>query len=210
MFQFKIDTSPGLWKKIFKCFVAYEIASILILIPKVSQSIGGNVPYLVVLGTIFFNASGTAGNQIVEMILNVLTMTLAMVWCLLFYYLCTLYNTHAAIDHSLYWNGAGVIAALSFFICVLVTAYCRLKYPRLFIPALQGFTMPFFGLTKGIYSTEFNALNTIGNFYPVLVGGAIALLVNLLIWPETASKNSEYCYPFFNLLIQLNSCALLP
>lgn len=179
-----------LWKRIIKCTIAYEIGTIIILIPRVSANVGV-VPYLVTLGTLFFNASGTAGNQMVEMVLNVLVMLPAVIWCAIISYLCTIYNSHIE-SHSLYSNGAGIIASIAFFISVFVTAYYRLKYPRLFIPALQGFTIPFFGLTKGIYNTEFNLLSIIGIFYPVLIGGGIALFVNLIIWPETAAKVSEY------------------
>jgi hypothetical protein len=179
----------GLWKKIIKCTIAYEIGTILILIPEVSKHVGV-VPYLVTLGTLFFNASGTAGNQMVEMVLNVLVMLPAVIWCAIISYLCTIYNSHIE-SLSLYSNGAGIIASIAFFISVFVTAYYRLKYPRLFIPALQGFTIPFFGLTKGIYDKEFNLMSIIGIFYPVLIGGGIALFVNLMIWPETAAKVSE-------------------
>ncbi|KAG0766962.1 hypothetical protein G6F16_004744 [Rhizopus arrhizus] len=148
----------------------------------------GVVPYLVILGTLFFNASGTAGNQVVEMILNIVTMLFPAIWCAIISYLCTLYNSN---NQGLYWNGTGAIASIAFFLSVFLTAYYRLKYPRLFIPALQGFTLPFFGLTKGIYDTHFDVMSIVGIFYPVLIGGAIALLVNLVLWPETAAKLSE-------------------
>ncbi|KAG1039543.1 hypothetical protein G6F43_012474 [Rhizopus delemar] len=182
-----IKTDRTLWKKIIKCTVAYEIASILILIPKVESNVGV-VPYLVILGTLFFNASGTAGNQVVEMVLNIVTMLFPAIWCAIISYLCTLYNSN---NQGLYWNGTGAIASIAFFLSVFLTAYYRLKYPRLFIPALQGFTLPFFGLTKGIYDTHFDVMSIVGIFYPVLIGGAIALLVNLILWPETAAKLSE-------------------
>lgn len=179
-----------LWKRIIKCTIAYEIGTIIILIPKVSENVGV-VPYLVTLGTLFFNASGTAGNQMVEMVLNVLVMLPAAIWCAIISYICTIYNSHIE-SQSLYSNGAGIIASIAFFISVFVTAYYRLKYPRLFIPALQGFVIPFFGLTKGIYNREFAVMSIVGIVYPSLIGGGIALLVNLIIWPETAAKVSEY------------------
>ncbi|KAI8370645.1 uncharacterized protein BYT42DRAFT_502361 [Radiomyces spectabilis] len=125
------------------------------------------------------------------MMLNVLMMVPAAIWCAIMLYLCTLYNTALQNGAPLYFNGAGVIAALSFFICVFVIAYLRLRYPRLFIPSLQGFTIPFFGLTKGIYDTSFSVMNIVNILYPVLIGGAIALIVNLCLWPETAAKASE-------------------
>lgn len=178
-----------LWKKIIKCTIAYEIGSIIILIPQVNENVGV-VPFLVTLGTLFYNASGTAGNQIVEMGLNVVMMVPACIWCALVSYLCTLYNQHIE-SANLYPFGAGIIAAIAFFMCIFVTAYYRLKYPRLFIPALQGFVIPIFGLTSGIYNKQFNVMSIVGIFYPSLIGGAIALLTNLLIWPETAAKVSE-------------------
>ncbi|CAO3701474.1 unnamed protein product [Rhizopus stolonifer] len=181
-----INTDRTLWKKIIKCTIAYEIATILILIPKVEANVGV-VPYLVILGTLFFNASGTAGNQVVEMALNVGMMLIPAIWCAIISYLCVLYNNNP----NLYSNGPGVIAALAFFLSVFITAYYRLKYPRLFIPALQAFTLPFFGLTKGIYNKTFDVMSIVGIFYPVLIGGAIALAVNLVLWPETAAKLSE-------------------
>jgi hypothetical protein len=180
-----------LWKIITKCVIAYEIATVLVLIPAFYR-IAGSPPYLVPLGTLFFNASGTAGNQIMGMLLNVLTMTPAAFWSGVIVKLCTVYN-HARLNGhpELYSNGAGIIGAIGFGICVFVTAYYRLKYPRLYIPALQGFTMPFFIITLGAYKTEFNILDVVNTFYPVLIGGAIALIVNLVLWPETAAKAAE-------------------
>ncbi|OBZ87882.1 hypothetical protein A0J61_04069 [Choanephora cucurbitarum] len=179
-----------LWKKILKCVIAYEIATILILIPAVNK-IAGNPPYLVPLGTLFFHPSGAAGNQVMMMALNVIMMLIPAIFTGIISYLCVCYNQALVTHPSLYSNGAGVIAAISFCICVFVIAYYRLKYPRLFIPALQGFTLPFFVLTRDIYGTEYNVLNVINTVYPVLIGGAIALLCNLLLWPETAAKTAE-------------------
>lgn len=179
-----------LWKKIFKCAIAYEIATILILIPSVLK-VAGSPPYLVPLGTIFFNASGTAGNQIIGMILNTLMMLIPAIWSAIISFLCTVYNRARETNPALYSNGAGIIAALGFSICVLTIAYVRLKYPRLYMPALQGFTLPFFSLTKGIYGTHFDIMTILGSFYPVLWGGLIALMCNLVFWPETAAKASE-------------------
>lgn len=188
-----IKTDRVTWKKIIKCAIAYEIGTILILIPQVAYKVGGSVPYLVVLGCLFFNASGTAGNQIVEMALNVFVLVPSCIWCGIIAYICTIYNRHIESD-SLYWNGASIIAALGFFIAVFVISYIRLKYPRLFIPCLQGFVIPFFGLTRGIYGTEYSVMSIVDIFYPVLLGGGIALLVNLVIWPETAAKVSEQSF----------------
>ncbi|KAI9281639.1 hypothetical protein BY458DRAFT_531528 [Sporodiniella umbellata] len=121
------------------------------------------------------------------MTLNVGMMLIPAIWCAIISYFCVLYNNNP----NLYSNGAGVIAALGFFLSVFFTAYYRLKYPRLFIPALQAFTLPLFGLTKGIYDKQFNVMSIVGIFYPVLIGGAIALVINLVLWPETAAKVSE-------------------
>ncbi|KAI8640155.1 Fusaric acid resistance protein-like-domain-containing protein [Parasitella parasitica] len=186
-----LKDNKELWKKILKCTIAYEIGTIIILIPQINQTM--TVPYLVTLGTLFYNASGTAGNQIVEMALNVLMMVPACIWCAVISYLCTLYNRRIE-PANLYGNGAGAIASIAFFICVFIIAYFRLKYPRLFIPALQGFVIPFFGLTSGIYKQEFDVMSVVGIFYPTLIGGVIALLTNLLIWPETAAKVSENAF----------------
>lgn len=184
-----LDLNINLWKKIIKCTIAYEIATVIILIPEVSQDIGA-VPYLVTLGTLFFNPSTTAGNEISQMALNLMCLVPACLWTGIISYICTVYNSH--IDSaSLYSNGAGIIAGIAFSISVFITAYLRLKYPRLFVPTLQGFIIPFFGLTKGIYNEKFDIMNILGIFYPVLIGGSIALAVNLVLWPETAAKLSE-------------------
>lgn len=179
-----------LWKKVVKCVIAYEISTILILIPAFIK-VAGTPPYLVPLGAIFFHASSTAGNQLMNMILNLIMIIFPAIWCGLLYYLCTIYNNARLNGANLYSNGPAVIASLGFGIIVFVVAYLRLKYPRLYNPALQGFPLPIFVLTKYIYATEFNVMNVVGTCYPVLIGGFIALLCNLLIWPETAAKASE-------------------
>ncbi|KAI8060171.1 hypothetical protein BC940DRAFT_371499 [Gongronella butleri] len=185
-----LRTDSGTWKKVVKCTVAFEIAIIFMLVPRISQNVG-QVPYLLVLGTLFFNPSVTVGSQVVDILLNIMTMLPAAVFCGLMCYLCTLYNRALVYTPSLYANGAAVIAALSFFVCVLVLAYLRLKYRRLFVPMLQGFTMPFFILTRTFNQATFNIMSVVSIFYPVLIGGGIALLVNLCLWPETAAKASE-------------------
>lgn len=183
------DKNKALWKKIIKCTIAYEICSIITLLPQINETI--TVSYLMILGALFFNPSTTAGFQVIEMSLNLCLMVSTAIYCAIIVYLCTLYNSHIE-SASLYSNGAGIICAIAFFLSTWVIAFLRLKYPRLFVPTLQGFVVTFFCLTSvNIYSTQFNVMSIIGIFYPTLSGGVIALIVNLCLWPETAAKDSE-------------------
>ncbi|KAL0089284.1 Fusaric acid resistance protein-like-domain-containing protein [Phycomyces blakesleeanus] len=126
------------------------------------------------------------------MILNIGMMIIPVIWSAIVAYLCTLYNRALLNGHKgLYSNGAGVIAGIGFGISMMGIAYYRLKYPRLYIPALQGFTIPMFALTKGIYNTSFNIISIVDIFYPIIMGGALALLTNIFLWPATASKSFE-------------------
>jgi hypothetical protein len=178
-----------LWKKIIKCTVAYEAANVIILIPQVYQTV--TVAYLMPIGALLFNPSSNSGAQVLEMLLYLMFQVSAAIFSAIIVYLCTLYNRNIE-SASLYSNGVGIIAAIAFFFATIVIAYYRLKFPRLFIPSLQGFVVTFFCLTaNGIYSTQFNIMSIVGIFYPTLGGGVIALLVNLLLWPETAAKTSE-------------------
>ncbi|KAL0081889.1 Fusaric acid resistance protein-like-domain-containing protein [Phycomyces blakesleeanus] len=119
-------------------------------------------------------------------------MIIPAIWSAVLVYLCTLYNRARLNGHEeLYSNGAGVIAGIGFGISMMGVAYYRLKYPRLYIPAFQGFTTPMFALTKGIYETSFNIMSIVGIFYPIIMGGALALLINIVLWPATASKSFE-------------------
>ncbi|KAI7907703.1 uncharacterized protein BX663DRAFT_491781 [Cokeromyces recurvatus] len=189
-------SNKEVWKKVIKCTIAYEIGTIIALIPQVYNS-KGIVPFLIPLGTLFFNASGTAGNQIAEMLLDIIIIIPVCIWCSIISYLCTIYNKRLAevpSSSSLYSNGAGVIASIAFFICLFAIGYLRMKYPRLAIATLIGSVVPFFSLTKGIYKTEFSIMSIVGIFYPTLIGGGIALLINLTLWPETAAKASEISF----------------
>jgi hypothetical protein len=181
----------SLWKKVFKATLAYEICSILCLIPKVAAAMGA-VSYLLPLGALFFHAGTTIGCQIEQIWLNFCMMVLSALWCGIIGYLITLYN-RALIDYGvpLYYNGGSVIAAIAFFICVFVIAYYRLKYPRLFTPSLQAFVVVFFTLTKQLDATSYSILSLLTIMYPTLLGGGIALVINLAIWPETAAKIFE-------------------
>lgn len=181
----------SLWKKVFKATLAYEICSILCLIPKVAAAMGA-VSYLLPLGALFFHAGTTIGCQIEQIWLNFCMMLLSAIWCGIIGYLITLYN-RALIDYAvpLYSNGGSVIAAIAFFICVFVIAYYRLKYPRLFTPALQAFVVVFFTLTRQLDATSYSILSLLTIVYPTLIGGGIALVINLAIWPETAAKVFE-------------------
>ncbi|KAI8982478.1 Fusaric acid resistance protein-like-domain-containing protein [Mycotypha africana] len=125
------------------------------------------------------------------MMLNVGMMIPCAVWSGLVTFFCTLYNRALLSNPHLYHNGAGFIGAIGFAICVFTTAYVRLKYPRLLVPTLQGFTMPFFIITLGAYKTDYDVLETIRTVYGCIIGGVIALIVNLTIFPETAAKAAE-------------------
>jgi len=168
----------------------------------------GSVSYLLPIGALFFHAGTTIGCQIEQIWLNFFLMVIAAVWCGVIGYLITLYN-HARIDLGipLYDNGGSVIAAIAFFLCVFVIAYYRLKYPRLFTPALEAFTLPFFTLTKQLSSTSYSIMMLLTIVYPSLIGGGVALLVNVLIWPETAAKNFEESLSnaFYSTRLVLNS-----
>ncbi|ORX56191.1 hypothetical protein DM01DRAFT_1334689 [Hesseltinella vesiculosa] len=113
------------------------------------------------------------------------------IYCAFFGYLCTLYNAQRHSHPHLYAHGDAVIASLSFFIAILVMAYLRLRYRRFFVPMLQGFTLPFFGLTRNFNSDTFNVMNTVSTVYPMMIGAGIGLFVNCCLWPETAAKASE-------------------
>jgi hypothetical protein len=181
----------SLWKKVFKATLAYEICSVLCLVPEFAAAMGP-VSYLVPLGALFFHAGSTIGCQIEQIWLNFCMMVLSAIWCAIIGYLITLYNRARIIyGVSLYYNGGSVIAAIAFFICVFVIAYCRLKYPRLFTPALQAFVVPFYSLTKQLDATSYSMYMIFTVVYPTLVGGGIALAINLVFWPETAAKNFE-------------------
>jgi hypothetical protein len=187
-----ITQKSTLWKRVIKATIGYEICTILCLVPAVASALGA-VPYLLPLGALFFHAGTTIGCQIEQIWLNFFLMIIAATWCGVIGYLITLYN-HARINLGvpLYDNGGSVIAAIGFFLCVFVIAYYRLKYPRLFTPSLEAFTLPFFTLTKQLDSTSYSIMMLLTIVYPSLIGGGIALLVNILLWPETAAKNHEY------------------
>ncbi|KAJ2958862.1 hypothetical protein NQZ79_g5572 [Umbelopsis isabellina] len=186
-----ITQKSTLWKRVIKATIGYEICSILCLVPAVASALGA-VPYLLPLGALFFHAGTTIGCQIEQIWLNFFLMIIAATWCGVIGYLITLYN-HARVNMGipLYDNGGSVIAAIAFFLCVFVIAYYRLKYPRLFTPSLEAFTLPFFTLTKQLDSTSYSIMMLLTIVYPPLIGGGIALLVNILLWPETAAKNHE-------------------
>lgn len=130
--------------------------------------------------------------KVTEIILNVMFMIPSAVFCGLVGYFCTLYNQARENGVSLYSNGAAVIASMGFMVCVFVIAYYRVKYPRLFTASLQGLPLPFFALTRNIiFGTSYDVLLPIGIVYPTLIGAAIAFVVNIVVFPETAAKQSE-------------------
>ncbi|KAH8551931.1 hypothetical protein BGW37DRAFT_492938 [Umbelopsis sp. PMI_123] len=182
---------PSLWKKVIKATIGYEICNILCFVPQVAQALGP-VPYLLPLGALFFHAGTTIGCQIEQIWLNFCMLLLSAIWCGLFGYLITLYNRARIIyGVPLYDNGGSVIAAIAFYISVFAIAYYRLKYPRLFTPAWQAFILPFFNLTKQLDATSYNIVFLLTIIYPQLIGGGIALVINIVIWPETAAKNFD-------------------
>ncbi|KAI9269038.1 hypothetical protein BDA99DRAFT_557804 [Phascolomyces articulosus] len=196
------SNNKQVWRKVLKCAIAYEIATIFLLIPQVLK-IFIHVPYILVLATLFFNAAGTTGGQISELLLNLVVLIPAAIFCSIITYCITVYNGHLETNPSsgLYSNGAAIIASLAFFICVFCISYCRVKYPRLFMAALQSMPLPFFCFTRDIYVTKFDVMMPAGIVYPLIIGCGIALVVNHCLWPETAAKASETT--FGNSLVAL-------
>ncbi|KAI8146438.1 hypothetical protein BJV82DRAFT_643173 [Fennellomyces sp. T-0311] len=127
--------------------------------------------------------------MISELLLNLIVLIPAAIFCSTITYLLTLYNSH--LGDGLYRNGAAVIASLAFFVCVFGVSYYRVKYPRLFLAALQSMPLPFFCFTRDIYVTQFDVMLPAGIVYPLIIGCGVALVVNLCLWPETAAKASE-------------------
>ncbi|OZJ07012.1 hypothetical protein BZG36_00115 [Bifiguratus adelaidae] len=181
------------WKlcqKVIKAAFAYMIASILCIVPQVQPHLGV-VAYLVPLGTIYFHSAMTLGSQLEQIVLNIIMLVPSAIYCGVIGYLCTLYNAARESHPGLYSNGACVIAGISFFLDVAFFAGIRIKYPRFFLASLQAFVVPFFALTRQVLSSQYDISFLFGIIYPLLIGAAIALLVNIVLWPETANKNLE-------------------
>jgi hypothetical protein len=47
-------------------------------------------------------------------------------------------------------------------------------------------TVQIFSMTRGVFETQMDWKLPLSFGIPLLIGGAISLLVNLVVWPETA------------------------
>ncbi|ORZ16323.1 hypothetical protein BCR42DRAFT_465619 [Absidia repens] len=125
------------------------------------------------------------GAQIDATVTSVLGLVLAVLWAFAALSAATTYNQHHLATH--YDDPVGkVIPGLFLFVGVFFAQMLRQGLPKFYFFSLQFMIVQIFTMTRGVFETQMNWQLPLTFGIPLLIGAAISLLVNLVVWPETA------------------------
>ncbi|KAI7906491.1 uncharacterized protein BX663DRAFT_529215 [Cokeromyces recurvatus] len=124
------------------------------------------------------------GAQFDATVTAVLGVVIAVLWSFAGLASSVAYNLHHS-DHELHPNG-NIINACFLFVGVFWSQILRQIYPKFHFFSLQFMIIQIFTMTRGLHYVVIPFKLPLNYGIPLLIGHAISLLVNLLIWPETA------------------------
>lgn len=157
-------------RRVLKCSLAYFLATLFILIKPVANALGP-APFLCATGMLFSHPGRTVGAQVD-------TTAMACMGILL----------------SVAYGMGGVAVSASghrpytciFLFCGIFTASAlRQQWPRFFFFSLHFMVLQIFILT----ALGPNLILPLKYGIPMLIGCGVSLLVNLVVWPESATDN---------------------
>ncbi|KAI8391655.1 Fusaric acid resistance protein-like-domain-containing protein [Radiomyces spectabilis] len=173
--------SSRIVRRVLKCTLAYFIATLFSLIHPLARAMG-QAPYLACTGTLFSHPGRTIGAQIDATVTSSIGTCLGIIYGLGILAATVAYNTHHPDSISV----GGAITALLFLLGVFVAQLIRQAYTKLYFFTSQFMVVLLFSLTHGLGYTSVPMTLTFEWGIPLVVGAFISLIVNVLIWPESA------------------------
>ncbi|KAI8984474.1 hypothetical protein BDF20DRAFT_392181 [Mycotypha africana] len=175
--------SSRIVRRVLKCSIAYFIASLFCLIDPLSHSIG-IAPFLAVTGMLFSHPGRSMGAQFDATVTAVLGVVAAVLYAFIGMECTVAYNKSHASTDSL--SNGRAINAFFLFLGIFLAQILRQIYPKFHFFSLQFMIIQIFSMTRAFDYTIAPLDLPLQYGYPLLIGHAISLFVNLFIWPETA------------------------
>lgn len=169
-------------RRVLKCTVAYFLSILMSLIPPVAHGIG-QAPFMTTTGMLFSHPGRSMGAQFDATLMAVAGVVMSVLWALAGLAASVHYNTH----HHYELHPLGVIAnALFLFFGVLFAQIIRQLWPKFYFFGMHFMVIQIFSMTLGVNQTSMPWGLPVTYGVPLLIGCGISLLVNLVLWPESA------------------------
>ncbi|KAI0243975.1 hypothetical protein L0F63_004540 [Massospora cicadina] len=184
------ELAPSAFRHIVKSSIAFFLASLIVIIDPVRDKIG-SYAYMAPFITVLFDNTRTIGAQLEISLLTCGFLAIGLVYYLLAFGLFAIYNRgmgNIAREGLIIFDGAFIIA-LFFFLAMFILGWLRARFAKLASPAVL---LSFFlaismtNLSFGEFDDPYHQFGW--TLAPALIGLAISLLVNLILWPESASQ----------------------
>ncbi|KAJ9050355.1 hypothetical protein DSO57_1015181 [Entomophthora muscae] len=179
------------FKRIVKSSFAFFLASLIVIIAPVQKEIGPYA-YMAPFITILFDSTRTSGAQLEIAFLTCGFLTFGLLYYLMAFGLFAVYNRSFASttkEEGLISDGAFIIA-LFFFLAMFILGWLRASFAKLSSPAiLLSFFLAITMTKVPIEGTEVPYHQFGIALAPALIGLLISLVVNLILWPESASQD---------------------
>ncbi|KAI8096222.1 uncharacterized protein BX664DRAFT_323411 [Halteromyces radiatus] len=171
-------------RRVLKCTLAYFLTTLFSLIHPLTIAIG-TAAFLTTSGSVFNHPGRSMGAQIDATVTSVLGIILAVLWAFAALGAGSSYNQTHLETH--YEDPVGkVIPGLFLFIGVFLAQMLRQVLPKFYFFSLQFMIVQIFSMTRGVFETSMNWQLPLTFGLPLLIGATISLVVNLVVWPETA------------------------
>ncbi|KAI9480972.1 MAG: hypothetical protein EXX96DRAFT_199060 [Benjaminiella poitrasii] len=170
-------------RRVVKCTIAYFLSTLFSLVHPITTAIGP-ASFLATTGMLFSHPGRTMGAQFDATVTAVLGVVVAVLWAFAGLASSVAYN----VDHADYQtNPRGhAINACFLFIGVFWSQMLRQIYPKFHFFSLQFMIIQIFSMTRGLDYVVMPYEVPLNYGVPLLIGHGISLVVNLVVWPETA------------------------
>ncbi|KAF9962653.1 hypothetical protein BGZ70_008006 [Mortierella alpina] len=181
-------------KRHIKFVVAIYLASLLTLIRPVGNFLGRS-PFLANTTVVFMHPARTVGSQLEVTVFSSIGAVIAAGWIIPYQLLVTYYN-RLYLTQGNTWGWT--IEALLFFIGIWVMTIVKARYAKLTGTFLIFTIANIFAHGKTHGSVQFDIYVFLELIIPMMLGVLICLVVNIVLWPETASERLGTRYFLLN------------
>ncbi|KAJ3281149.1 hypothetical protein HK104_000177, partial [Borealophlyctis nickersoniae] len=174
--------SPRGFGDVTKLVVAFFLACLTVLIKPIAALLGTNA-FIVPLSTLYFPPVVSVGAMIESWVVGSLGLLLSAV--------AGMAAQASVVAANNRWGNSAsgpVVSELWLIVCFFGLGWLRAKFQRLSNPFVVWAVQLSNTLILGSDATEINLALIWGILKPLLAGGLVSLVVNLLVWPTTASQ----------------------
>ncbi|SCV56305.1 related to Lactobacillus putative histidine protein kinase SppK [Fusarium fujikuroi] len=176
-----VDTETNdLWKQIIKCSIA-SIGSVVAVMTPQAAAVLGPSTFLAPMATVFAHPGQRLGPMIETLLMMLLGTLFGLAWSIValrLSMLATAQTTHETAHNA--------ICAVFFTMAAFFHGYVRSASPRMFLFVTFFLIANIITLLGGYTSVSSEVITH--TYYPMMVGGGISIVVNLLIFPELSSS----------------------